>query len=262
MVIFGRQLNGMRENSLNSWIEKLLDYAKMKIRGVEKTTLIDYPDKIACTIFLFGCNFRCGFCYNPELVIKDTNPEISEKEILNFLKKRKDKLEGVCITGGEPLLTLKSDFLKKIKELGYLIKLDTNGTFPDKLKELIKKELIDYIAMDIKSSKENYEKIIGTKTDLNKIEESIKIICNSNLDYEFRTTVVPNIHNKEEIKSLGIWINSLVKEKPKKYFLQGFKNMGKFINKKCKKEKNTSEKHLDDLRKTSKQYFKQIEIRV
>lgn len=234
----------------------------MRIRGIEKTTLVDYPDKIACTIFLFGCNFKCGFCHNPELVIKDTNPEISEKEILDFLNKRKGKLEGVCITGGEPLLTLKSDFLKKIKELGYVIKLDTNGTFPDKLKELIEKKLIDYIAMDIKSSKKNYEKTIGTKTDLDKVEESIKIICNSNLDYEFRTTVVPNIHDEEEIRNLGLWVHSLVKEKPEKYFLQGFKNMGKFIDKKYKKEKDTSEEHLNNLRKISKQYFKQTEIRV
>lgn len=234
----------------------------MKIRGIEKTTLVDYPDKIACTIFLFGCNFKCGFCHNPELVVKDTNPEISEKEILSFLKKRKGKLEGVCITGGEPLLTIKTDFLKKIKELGYLIKIDTNGTSPNKLKELIEKKLIDYIAIDIKSSRKSYEKTIGTKTDLKKIEKSIKIICNSNLDYELRTTVVPGIHNKKEIENLGIWINSLVKKKPERYFLQAFKNMGKFIDNKYKKEKNIQEKYLEELKNTSERYFKNIGIRI
>ncbi|NCN87220.1 anaerobic ribonucleoside-triphosphate reductase activating protein [archaeon] len=234
----------------------------MNVKGIQKFTLLDYPGKIACTLFLFGCNFRCGFCHNPELVLKDINPEISKKEILDFLKKRKNQIEGVCITGGEPLLTLEKDFLVEIKKLGYPIKLDTNGTFPKKLKEFIDDELIDYIAMDLKGSKENYSKIVCMPIEIKNIEESIKIIVNSNLDYEFRTTIIPKFHSKKEIESLGKWVNNLVDKKPKNYFLQGFKNMGKFIDSSYKEEKDTSEELLKELKETSKKYFENVKIRI
>jgi len=234
----------------------------MNVKGIQKFTLLDYHGKIACTLFLFGCNFRCGFCHNPELVLKDINPEISKKEILDFLKKRKNQIEGVCITGGEPLLTLEKDFLVEIKKLGYPIKLDTNGTFPKKLKEFIDDELIDYIAMDLKGSKENYSKIVCMPIEIKNIEESIKIIVNSNLDYEFRTTIIPKFHSKKEIESLGKWVNNLVDKKPKNYFLQGFKNMGKFIDSSYKEEKDTSEELLKELKETSKKYFENVKIRI
>ncbi|HKL23166.1 MAG TPA: radical SAM protein, partial [Candidatus Nanoarchaeia archaeon] len=132
----GQLTNGMKENRKNGKTERL-SISAMKIKGIQKTTLIDYPGKIACTLFLFGCNFRCGFCHNPELVIKEEVQDIDEKEILNFLEKRKGKLEGVCITGGEPFLTLDKNFIKKIKEKGYFVKIDTNGSFPEKLKDFI-----------------------------------------------------------------------------------------------------------------------------
>lgn len=227
----------------------------MLISGLQKTTLIDYPGKIACTIFLFGCNFKCGFCHNPELVLKNTNPEIDEKEILKFLEKRKGKLEGVCVTGGEPLLSLEKEFLKKIKSLGYKIKLDTNGSFPNKLKDLIEEKLIDYIAMDIKSSKENYSKTTASKINIKKIEESIKLIHSSGLDYEFRTTIVPGIHDEEEEIKIAEWLNQILKEKPKKYFLQGFKNSGKFIDKKYTNCENISSEYLKVLKEKISPYF-------
>jgi len=138
------------------------------------------------------------------------------------LEKRKNKLEGVCFTGGEPLLTLEKSFLKKVKELGYLIKMDTNGSFPEKLKELLDEKLIDFIAMDIKGCREDYEKIINTKIDMKKIEESIKLIINSGIDYEFRTTIVSDIHHKQNFEEMCKWINDLTEMKPKKYSLQGF----------------------------------------
>ena len=128
----------------------------MKIKFVQPTTLVDYPGKLACTIFLFGCNFRCGFCYNPELVLKEVTKDLDEKEVLDFLNKRRGELQGVCFTGGEPLMTLEEEFLEKVKEKGYLVKMDTNGSFPEKLKDFIDHGLIDYISMDVKGRKEDY----------------------------------------------------------------------------------------------------------
>ncbi len=229
----------------------------MKIKGLQKITLIDYPEKIASTIFLFGCNFNCGFCHNPELVLKENKTNISEKETIDFLIKRKKQLEGVCITGGEPLLSLNLNFLKKIKKLGYLIKIDTNGSFPEKIKEVT--HLVDYIAMDIKSSKENYQKVTNSKVDLENIEKSIKLI--SNLEYyEFRTTIIQDIHTQEEMIKIAKWLNSITRKKPKKYCLQPFKNQGKFIDIKFKTKKDTSKEYLNKLKETIKPYFENIEI--
>lgn len=230
------------------------------ICGIQKTTLIDYPGKIACTIFFYGCNFRCGFCYNPELVIEKPGKIFSEKDILDFLNQRKNKLEGVCITGGEPLLNLSEDFLRKIKELDYSIKIDTNGTNPKKLKELIDEGLIDYVAMDIKGAKEDYSLIANANVNIKDIEESIKIISGLS-EYEFRTTVLEEFHDKEKIISIGEWINSLSIKKPRKYFLQGFKNNGKFIDKKFKNSLNVSENYLNLLRKEAEPYFQEVGIR-
>jgi len=250
----------------------------MKICGIVKTTLIDYPGKVACVIFLEGCNFRCGFCHNPELVLLDSeehkkieNKEISEKEFFDFLEKRRNQLEGVCITGGEPLLTLKEEFLRKIKQKGFLIKLDTNGSFPSRLKEFIDKKLIDYVAMDVKSSKEKYQEVTNSKIDVSKIEDSIKIIMSSFSDkkiqgYEFRTTIVKKYHNKEEMKKIGEWLSSLSKEvgvnKPKILSLQGFKNKGKLINEEFKKEKDVFEEYLLEIQDEIKDFFEEVEVRV
>jgi len=234
----------------------------MKIAGFQKTTLIDYPEKIACTLFIYGCNFRCGFCHNPELVLPQNSDlkDYQEEKILDFLNKRKKQLEGVCITGGEPLMTLELNFVKQIKDLGYSVKIDTNGSFPEKLKKLIDENLVDFVSMDIKSSKENYNKIANADVDIKKIEKSVKLISNLK-DYEFRTTVVGGIHTPEEMEKIAIWLNELI-GKPKKFCLQGFKNKGKVIENIYKMKKDVKEDYLVKLKKFIKNYFEEIEVRV
>ncbi len=234
----------------------------MKIKGIQELTLIDYPGKLACTLFLYGCNFKCGFCHNPELVLAPLGKDYTEKEILDFLEKRKGQLEGVCITGGEPLMTIDVAFLKKIKDLGYSIKIDTNGSFPELLEELIKKKLVDYVAMDVKSSEGNYQKITNSDIDIKKIEKSIKIISSLLDYYEFRTTIIEDLHDVKELEEMAKWINHLCAGKAKKFVLQGFKNQGKFIENKFKKKKDTKESYLKDLRNILEDYFEIVELRV
>ena len=233
----------------------------MLIKGLQKTTLIDYPGKIACTIFLFGCNFRCGYCHNPELVITPENFSYSEDKILDFLEKRKKYLEGVCITGGEPLMNVDFEFLRKIKDMGYKIKIDTNGSFPEKLKELIEKKLVDYIAMDVKASRENYEEVVNSNVPMEKIEKSIKIISNFH-EHEFRTTVVERFHDGEEIKKIALWINNLSGNKNSKYCLQGFKNSGKILGSEFLSEKDSNKSYLNELKKVCEPFHKEVFIRV
>jgi pyruvate formate lyase activating enzyme len=158
-------------------------------------------------------------------------------------------------------LSLDLEFLKKIKSLGYLIKIDTNGSFPEKLKKIIENKLIDFVAMDVKSSKENYEKLINSKIDLEKIEESIKLISSLE-EYEFRTTIIEGIHDLEEVKKIATWLNEVIGGKPKIFCLQGFNNGGKFINKEFKNRKNTSKEFLEELKKGIENYFEEIEVRV
>lgn len=193
----------------------------MKIGGLQKTTLIDYPGEIACIVFLTGCNFRCPFCYSKELVYDDPNLfTLTEEDFFSFLKKRMGQLDGCVICGGEPTLNKEIfDFCKKIKGLDYKIKLDTNGSNPDIIQKLIKGNLIDYIAMDIKAPFSKYAKAIGVKVDIKKIQISIDIIKNSNIDYEFRTTIVPEIHKIEDIKKIAKQIAPA-----KKFFIQNFRN--------------------------------------
>jgi len=233
----------------------------MKIKGLQELTLIDYPGKLACTLFLYGCNFKCGFCHNPELVLAPVGKDYTEKEILDFLEKRKGQLEGVCITGGEPLMTIDVNFLKKIKDLGYSIKMDTNGSFPELLEELIKKKLIDYVAMDIKSSKEKYQETTNSDIDIKKIEKSIKIISSLLDYYEFRTTILEDLHDVKELEEMAKWINHLCAGKAKKFVIQGFKNQGKLIEGKFKKKKDTKEGYLKDLKEILDEYFEIVEIR-
>lgn len=234
----------------------------MKISGLQKVSVIDYPGEVACTIFLHGCNFRCGFCYNPDLVIKESAEVFSEEYVLDFLKRRKGKLDAVCITGGEPLMSLDFNFVKKIKDLGYKVKIDTNGSFPNRLKEMIDLKLVDYIAMDIKNSKEKYGETVGIKVDLKKIEESIKMISDFG-DYEFRTTVVRRLHDSESILSMAKWLNQICGAKPKKLFLQGFKkNKDGMIDMDYMKEVDVSEKFLKELKGEVKDYFEKVEVRV
>src|SRR3989344_7127229 len=182
----------------------------IQIRGLERLSLIDYPGKIAATFFFSGCNFRCGYCHNPELVEPDLikkNLKISEEYFLNFLESRKGLIEGVCLTGGEP--TINPDlpvFVKKIKEKGFLIKLDTNGSNPKMLKNLFKEKLLDFTAMDIKASKDKYSLAINQSANLDNIQKSINLIQESKIEYEFRTTVAPWLIDKTEIEKIGQWL--------------------------------------------------------
>ena len=233
----------------------------MLIKGLQKTTLIDYPGKIACTIFLFGCNFRCGYCHNPELVTTPEDFSYSEDEILDFLERRKKYLDGICITGGEPLMNIDLEFLKKIKSMGYKIKLDTNGSFPNKLRKLIEEKLVDYIAMDIKASRENYEKVVNSKVLIEKIEESIKIISNFQ-EHEFRTTIVEKFHDTEEIKKIILWLNEISEGKVLKYYFQGFKNSGKLLNPEFSSEKNIEESYLLELKKVCEPICGKVIVRI
>ena len=177
----------------------------MRIGGFQKVSLIDYPGKICAIVFTQGCNFRCSYCHNPQLVKPElyTSP-IPEEEILSHLTKRKGKLDGVEVTGGEPLIQPDlPDLLTRIKKLGYLIKLDTNGSFPFYLKEILDSRLIDYIAMDIKAPLAKYSEVVGVEIEKEKILESIKLIMKSDLDYEFRTTILKSQLSKEDVIDIG-----------------------------------------------------------
>ena len=195
------------------------------ICGLQKMTLLDYPGKIACTVFLGGCNFRCPFCHNSELFMGKPEKLMEDEDFFAFLKSRKGLLDGVCVSGGEPTLYKHlPDFLAKIKELGFLVKLDTNGSNPQMVKELAEKNLVDYIAMDVKNSPAMYAQTVGLeKIDLAPIEESLRFLIGGNVDYELRTTLVSQLHNGASIQDMGQWLGSLVTGlKPKKLFLQSF----------------------------------------
>lgn len=189
---------------------------------MEKLSLVDYDGFVAATVFTGSCNFRCGFCHNSALVLdyKAISP-IPESEILSYLKKRKGILEGLCITGGEPTLNADlPDFIKKVKEIGYSVKVDTNGTNPEMVKLLAKEGLADYFAIDIKNDRENYAEIIGFKTfDTSRIEKTVEFLLSGKVGYEFRTTLIAEYHKAENIKAIGEWIKGA-----DKYFMQKFKS--------------------------------------
>ena len=197
----------------------------MLFGGIQKLTLLDFPGNVACILFTPGCNFRCPFCHNSSLV-KSSQPQLTEEEILSFLKKRQGILEGVCITGGEPLIHPDlPEFIKKVKELGYKVKLDTNGSFPLRLKALMDDNLLDYVAMDVKNSFHKYPLTTGVDNiNIQDIEESIAILLNSTIPYEFRTTVTNELHTAEDIKS----ITTLIKGADK-YFIQNFVDSGDIL---------------------------------
>lgn len=199
----------------------------MKIEGLQKLTLIDYPGYVACTVFTHGCNFRCPFCHNAGLVIdKPAEKNSSEEEFWELLKKRKGILEGVVITGGEPLLQQNIEkFAEKIKELGYKIKLDTNGSFPGKLKLMINEGLVDYVAMDIKNSPAKYSLTAGTPVDLNAVFDSAALLLTGNVPYEFRTTAVNGLHTEEDFIEIGRRIKNA-----KQYFIQCYKDSGNILS--------------------------------
>ena len=228
----------------------------MKIGGFKKTSLLDYPDKISAIVWTVGCNFHCPFCYNKDLVEGKVDL-ISENEILSFLEKRKGMLEGLVISGGEPLMQKDiARFCEKVKKTGYLVKIDTNGTYPKKLKELVDKKLVDYISMDIKAPKEKYDTLSGVKTNIKKIEESIEIIQKSGIDYEFKTTFVPNLLTKEDIMQIAKWLKN-----SKKFYLQQFKNDTPVLLSKLETVTPHSKEDLIDTFEKVKPFFKFSDIR-
>ena len=191
----------------------------MKIHGLQKMTLLDFPGRVACTVFLGGCDLRCPFCHNAELIDGTAEPVMDDAELLAFLEKRKGLLDGVAFTGGEP--TLRKDLpelLRRIKAMGYPVKLDTNGMHPDRLKAMLDEGLLDYVAMDVKAGPQNYAHICGLeKIDLAPIDESIRRIMTSGVDYEFRTTVVDELHDLSDFTAIAGWIAGA-----KAYYLQAF----------------------------------------
>ncbi len=228
----------------------------MKIGGLQKTSLLDYPDTISAIIWTVGCNFRCPFCYNKDLIGGKVEI-IPEEEVLSFLKIRKGLLEGLVISGGEPLLQEDIiDFTKKVKDLGYLIKIDTNGMFPEKLKELIDKKLVDYVAMDVKAPKNKYDKLSGVKTDISKIEKSIDIIRNDAPDYEFKTTFAPNLLTKKDIVEIAKWLKG-----SKRFYLQQFKSDMPLISSKLDNVAPCSKEDLIKTLEEIKPFFKSCDVR-
>lgn len=199
----------------------------MKLAGLQKLTLLDFPGHVACTVFTAGCNLRCPFCHNSELVLPERKPALmDEEEFFSLLKKRTGILEGVCITGGEPLLQKDiADFMRRIKELGFAVKLDTNGCFPAVLRMLVEQNLVDFVAMDIKNSPERYAETVGIPGfDLTPVEESVAFLLSGAVDYEFRTTVVDRFHDEQSFRDIARWITGA-----KRYALQEFKDSGDIL---------------------------------
>ena len=195
------------------------------ISGLQKMTILDFPGKVACTVFLHGCNWRCPFCHNSELLQGKGEQLMTEEDFFRFLKGRQGLLEGVCVSGGEPTLYKELPaFLEKIKELGYGVKLDTNGSRPEVLKALVEKGLVDYVAVDAKNSPARYAATVGREDfDIAPVEESLRFLMEGSVDYELRTTLVTPLHDTQSIREMGQWLASLVPgKKPKRLFLQRF----------------------------------------
>lgn len=252
----------------------------LKIKGIQKTSMIDYPGKMCTILFTPGCNFKCPFCYNKALVLEPGKlPEIPQDEVIEFLKKRKKWIDGVCITGGEPLIHEDIGLLlKKIKDIGFLVKIDTNGTNPDLLKKLIDKKLVDYVAMDIKNSLEEYDVTTSSKVDFNKIKKSIEIIKNSGIDYEFRITAVKRFHTKEDFEKISELLKcqkSEISEHAQKspvsdgrfltgtkiFYIQNFKPLPEVIDQTINKEKPFSKTELEEFKKILEKNIDKVEIR-
>jgi len=229
----------------------------MLIKGFQRVSLIDYSGKLCSIVFVAGCNFRCPYCYNIELVESPKELKtIPEKEIIDFMKTRKGLLDGVCITGGEPTIQKGlEEFAKKIKDIGFLVKIDTNGSNPEVLKKLIKRKLVDYIAMDVKAPLEKYGKIIKGSVDLEKIQESIDLIKKSNIEYEFRTTVVPKFFNEKDALAIGKWLKG-----SKNYYIQQFRP-GKTLDVKLKNEKPYAPEKLKKFVEILKPFFDSVKVR-
>lgn len=232
----------------------------MLIQNIEKSTLLDYPGKVAAVVFTYGCNLRCPYCHNPELVTEPMQEDllITEREIFEFLEMRKNVLDGFVITGGEPTCQHDLlDFIKKIKNKfpNLLIKLDTNGTFPKRVKEIVDSKVVDYWAMDVKYAEELYEQGLNGGMKTNFIKESIDLIMNSGADYEFRTTVVRSLHNVKAINQIG----EMVKGCPI-YYIQNFR-AGKSIDPTLDSSESFKQSELDEFKKILEKYVKKVVIR-
>ena len=228
----------------------------MRIHGFNKTTLLDYPEHVAATVFTGGCNFRCPFCHNASLVLQPGEcPVIPEEEVLGHLRKRRGILEGVCITGGEP--TLQKDlkeFICKVKDMGFLVKLDTNGYRPEVLRQLLSEGLLDYVAMDVKAALPNYTKVTGCpQLDLSRIEESIAILKNSRISYEFRTTVVKGLHTVEEFEEIGRMLKGC-----RAYYLQVYRDNENVIS---RSYAAYPAQIMRDMKEMARKYIDKVELR-
>lgn len=228
----------------------------MHFCGMNKTTLLDYPGHVAAALFTGGCNMRCPFCQNSVLVLApQKQPEIAEHDVLDFLHRRRGILEGVCITGGEPTLQNDlEDFIRRVRKMEYLIKLDTNGYRPRILRHLLEEELLDYVAMDIKASKERYGIACGlAEVELNRIEESVELLKTSSISYEFRTTVVKGIHSPEEFTAIGRWLQG-----SRAYYLQSFRDSGQVMQPGFAEFERAE---LEEMRERAAQYVPRTELR-
>lgn len=226
------------------------------IGGLQKSSLIDYPEKISAIIFTIGCNFRCPYCHNPEIIKMDGATVFDVAPVLNFLKTRKGKLDGVVITGGEPTLQKGlPDFIKTIKDLGFAVKIDTNGTNPLMLQKLIDEKLVDYVAMDIKGPIDKYSKIVCKMIDINNIIKSIDILLSSNIDYEFRTTVVKSMLLGDDFDKIGKLLNG-----SPKYYLQRFLPT-KTLDESFLSQETYSDEEFNPIIENLKRYIKHVELR-
>lgn len=244
----------------------------MIIGGLQKFSLLDYPEKISAIVFTQGCNFRCQFCYNPMLVWpskvgkskyaqateqQKDHPKINEDDLFVFLDSRAGKLDAVVITGGEPCPQKDlPEFIKKIKKLGFLVKLDTNGSYPEILAKLIKEKLVDYIAMDLKAPEEKYEEVTGRPASFNKIKQSVKMIMQSGLPYEFRTTVVPGLLNKDDIGEMGKIIKGA-----NKWYLQNFKSDIDLVGRDLEHRVPYNARQMNEMAEVGREYVKICEVR-
>lgn len=227
----------------------------MKIIGMEKSSFIDYPGKISTVLFIAGCNFRCGYCHNAPIV-KGEGKIIPEEEVLTFLEKRKKYVDAVCISGGEPTLHKKLyDFIHRIKSRGFFIKLDTNGSNVEVLKLLIDEGLIDYVAMDIKAPFNKYELVVQSKVDIETIKASIELIKNSQIDYEFRTTISKELLTREDLIEIANYLKG-----SKRFYLQNFKDVETVLAGQ-KLFHSYDYKTLEEIKENIKDYFDIVEIR-
>lgn len=228
----------------------------MRICGLQKLSMVDFPGKLAATVFTGGCDLRCPFCHNAPLVTRAAEqPELSRQEVLDFLRSRRGLLDGVVLSGGEPLLHPgAADFLREVRDLGFSVKLDTNGCHPAALAEILERRLVDYVAMDIKNSPEKYPQTVGVPTfNLDPVRESVRLLRGGTVDYEFRTTVVQGLHTPADMESIGRWL-----EGAPRYYLQRFVDSGDLVGSGCR---SPEPEELRALAEAAAPWFQEVQLR-